>query len=449
MQIADLFVRVRGDTGDVTSKLKGVQTSMANVGTASLHMGGSVEKGSLSVGKLTRAFETMVVQTLGVNREIAVLGTVLGDFAVGGAVVAGVIGGLALMGAAYRSLTEDTRKLREEQDKLIKSLSDENFRQSLGPEPDLVLQTNAQRNQLMQQKERRRQLLNFGVSPDDERILELNRQILYSQQQLEAGEKRLFAARMAASKPLETVMVTGVAKTKELVAGFNELRDAAARVNDEITKSNRDWWKGYIERTGEAIEVTGRLQDQLIALLAKGTPLENLPGFGTAAGKPIEIDIPALVKPTVDSAKAINEAAERHAQMLKDAIWGSAAAGANAIVSALNVGGGGKGSNLGGSLGATAGFAAGFAFGGPVGGAIGSTVGNVFGSLVGGLFDHKKAVNSNTQALRELTAELRNAPEGYKVAAGRYDATRVMRDLHRAADDYAARGGTLPWAVAR
>lgn len=148
-------------------------------------------------------------------------------------------------------------------------------------------------------------------------------------------------------------------------------------------------------------------------------------------------------KKTLNQLGVLTDDAERHAENVQQAIWGSAQQVASTIVSALNIGGGGRGSNIGGSIGGTAGFALGYTFGGgPVGGAIGSLIGNVAGSFLGGLFDsNKKSVDNNTQALRANTAALLlNSPSGYKTAGGRFAATDVKglrRDLQR----YATRGG--------
>ena len=139
---------------------------------------------------------------------------------------------------------------------------------------------------------------------------------------------------------------------------------------------------------------------------------------------------------------------KQNAEMLQGAIAQSASIIGSTIVSALNIGGGGKGSNLGAALGGTAGSVGGMILGAPggpigiaIGSAIGSTVGGLIGSAVGGLFDsNKEAVNQNTSALRMLTATILNAPAGFRVEPYRYrasDPKELAKDFRR----YQTRGG--------
>jgi hypothetical protein len=188
-----------------------------------------VEGHTLSVGKLTRAFEHMAVSTLGVNRELALLATIFGDFAVGGAVVAGVVGGIALIGAAYEHFTGAAREAAKAQRELRAALEQGNADEKLGPAPELVKQVQAERDELRREQSRRRLLLNFGVSQSDDRITDLDTQIAFHQQQLIEGEGRLFKARMDAAKPLETVVTHAKDYTAEmekqarLLSQYNEL----------------------------------------------------------------------------------------------------------------------------------------------------------------------------------------------------------------------------------
>lgn len=465
MQIADLFVRVRGDTTDVATQLRGVSRGLESVEAASGKASRGMGIAHLSTGKLRQELVTLVRQATGTAPVVAQLGTVVGEFALGSTMVLGVTAGIAAIAFAYNKLTEGARKAKKEQDDLSESLEKTIALKALGPGGETVAQVASERQragELQIQIDTLQKALiakpREGESPmmaqhrtaanaiTEQKIndLYIERQSLLNH--IASGESIIQGIVNEIKRSTE-----GTApKVKEITAAFGELREMADKVNAEQQKDNRDWWKNYIEKTGEAAEVTGQLEDHLIAVLSKGTPLENLPGFGTAAGKPIDIDVAGLVKPMVDQLKADKEAADRHKDELKEAIWGSALAGANTIVSALNLGGGGKGSGLGGAIGSAAGFALGFAgkigfgLGGPIGGAIGSLVGQIGGSLLGGLFDHnKKSVDANTRATDRNTAMmalLLNAPSGFKVAADRYDATDVRR-LGNANRRWASRGG--------
>ena len=64
--------------------------------------------------KLRGGLTSLAVAATGTNPMIGRLATTLSAFAVGGAVTAGVVGGIAAIGVAYNKLTEDTRRLKEE-----------------------------------------------------------------------------------------------------------------------------------------------------------------------------------------------------------------------------------------------------------------------------------------------------------------------------------------------
>lgn len=387
--------------------MQGVERSIVGVETAT-------KGATLQTGRLGNQFANLAGHIAGVHPAVGNLASVLGNFAVGSGLTFGIIAGVTAIAVVYDKLTKAAREAKEANDKLVKSLQDANFKASLGPDPELRLQTDAQRNELMQLRERKRVLTAFGAKADDERILDLNVQILHAQTQLEAGEKRLHAAYMAAGKGLETVMVKGGTETAKVAKQVKELAFSL----EQLRTSADEFW-GPMRRFNEQFALP-----DLVGDLTPGA-----------------VDISDSVKIANDQATKINDEAARNAQMVHDAIWGSAAALANQVVGALNIGGGGKGSNLGGAIGGTAGFAAGFVIGGPAGGAIGSLLGNIGGSLIGGLFDHKKAVDTNTNAVRANTAALLlNSPSGYKTASGRFDATDV-KDFRRALQRNATRGG--------
>ena len=74
---------------------------------------------SLNVNKLSNAFQALAIQATGVNPAIARVGSVLSSFAVGGAVTAGVLLGLAALSKAWDHFTAEAKKAREETQRLI------------------------------------------------------------------------------------------------------------------------------------------------------------------------------------------------------------------------------------------------------------------------------------------------------------------------------------------
>lgn len=269
---------------------------------------------------------------------------------------------------------------------------------------------------------------------------------------LQAGSA---GAAAGAHKNVARAIEDEIEPIKAISAGYMALREEADRVNKAIIQERTDWWKNYIEKTHDAISLTEKLRE---------IHNQTLPSVEETLGGMMFPQIPEVSAPTVslddsvtkDQRKAleglgihVGDKLDTNTQKLHDAIWGSATQLANSIVGALNIGGGGKGSSLGSALGGSAGFAAGFFFGGPIGGAIGSTLGNIAGSLFGGLFDHKKAVNANTDAVNRNTAALLlNAPAGFRVGSYAYAATATggadIEAYATAARRRAARGGTVP-----
>jgi hypothetical protein len=153
------------------------------------------------------------------------------------------------------------------------------------------------------------------------------------------------------------------------------------------------------------------------------------------------------------------ENADKNSENLKNAIWGAAQQSAFMIVNALNIGGGGRGSQLGGALGSTGGTIGGMMIGakiGTIGGApgmavgaaIGAVIGTIGGSFLGGLFDsNKKAVNANTEATRANTAAMiQFAPSGFKIEPYRYQASdpkQIMQNFRQ----YGTRGGAVSFGT--
>jgi hypothetical protein len=194
---------------------------------------GHVGSHSLAIGRLERNLATVAERALGVNSTVGLMGSSLLKFGIGSIETVGILAGIAAIAAAWEYFTGAARKAREENDKLRESLESGNFQAALGPSPDLVLQTNAQRNTLMQERERRRQLVAFGAKPDDQRIIDLNVEIAHSQSVLEEGERRLFKARMDATTPLEKVVIHArdytaeMEKQQALLIRYNEMMKQA------------------------------------------------------------------------------------------------------------------------------------------------------------------------------------------------------------------------------
>lgn len=454
MNIAELFVRLRGDTSDLHRKLTDAERAILGLERSAIRLDRGLKQTGLSTGRLGNQFAGLAGHIAGVHPVVGNLASVLGNFALTAGWTVAILGGLAAIAVAYDKITSEARKAKEESDKLISSLEKAIHLKGLGPGGETVDQVKAakERAAVLKTQIATLEVLIVKDAQDADVIasnLILQEKInkLYIERQnilnAQAGGQSIV------NEKVNEAIAKNTEKVKELTFGYNQLRDAAERVNAEILREKTDWWKNYIQRTNDALTVTEQLANAVNAL--RPSFLESLVSLGTfsvpeaaIANFDINAGLTDEQKKQHEKMGIFIEDANKNANKLHDAIWGSATQMANQIVGALNIGGGGKGSGLGGALGGTAGFAAGFMLGGPIGGAIGSTIGNIAGSLFGGLFDsHKKEVNANTQALRALTDEIHNAPSGFKIAQARYNATDVSQlgqDLRR----YRSRGGKNP-----
>jgi hypothetical protein len=226
---------------------------------ASSHVG----QHSLAVGRLEMSLARVVERMTGVNSAVGMMASGMLKFGLGSIETVAILAGIAAITAAWQYFTGEARKAKEENDKLRQSLEQNNFMAKLGPEPDLVLQTNAQRNELMQQQSRRRLLLNFGVSPTDDRIVALNIQIAHSQSVLEEGEKRLFDARMKGSQ-LTTVTIESNKKKNDAEGAALDKEIAALKL-----KATLEDLSGIAKV--QTIERDRTHADQLLAAAQQGT----------------------------------------------------------------------------------------------------------------------------------------------------------------------------------
>ena len=448
MNIADLFVRVRGDTSDVTRQLKGVEGSMLGVERASLRLDSGMQKAHFSSGRLRQELVSLVRQTTGTTPVIAQLGNVVGEFALGGPLALAATGGIAAIAVGINKLTSASDEAIKKGQQLVEQyLKIARIRAlGVGGQQKADIEDLGKANAALVE---RQGFFNRAAS-------------LFGGSEGEAAIGNLFGffAGRAGNQ------ITQNAKATQ--AAVNELGLAIAAANDAAVpkiKATTTAMKGLDDTSKKVVitldELVNKIAPAFLSFPAFIRSLDKTVGdqlnqiqFGNLI--PSNIEMPKISKPFEDLTDSQRDQLRKlgviadNTGELMDVVRSSAIQGAQIIVNALNLGGGGKGSGLGGALGSTAGFAIGFATGGPIGGAIGSLVGQIGGSLLGGLFDHhKKAVNANTQALNANTAimaQLLNAPEGFKIAQARYNATDV-RDLGKATREYVTRGGANPLLV--
>lgn len=401
-------------------------------------MDGALKANTLSTGRLGNQFANLAGRIAHVHPIVGNLSNILLDFAVGGAVGAAVLGGLTLIAVAWDKLTESTRKAREEGDRVTKSL----VAQARAAREATI--AGAEASQLIEEikLQTAKQASGVGIRSvigalltgkpglDPADASASAQRIANAQTGVEQSILRVKTAHENANKAVKE-SITHTGKLKDT---FNEVRDAAEeyQLQQQIAALKLKMVLDELQKIADLhAEIAGQ---------AKFTGMPNI-------SMPFE-GLDRNEKKQLQELGVLTDTTEESGNKIRDAIWGSATQMANQIVSALNVGGGGKGSSLGGALGGTAGFAAGFMLGGPIGGAIGSTIGNIAGSLLGGLFDsNTKATNANTAAVnRNTAAHLLYAPAGFRAESYRYNASdpRPLDAFGRAVRWNASRGGANP-----
>lgn len=403
---------------------------------------GSSNGAHVSMGRLKQSLESVATAAVGATPVVGKLAGVLGEMALGGGVVTGVLLGITAVAGVYDLLTSSSKKAREEADKMTASL---------------VEQARAARAATLQGAQDLKLIAEINLqSVKSENIVGTKSVLLslltgkptFADSDIEKHLKRVADAQTAVNQ-MDTIiggMVTSTTTkpTAGTSGGGGDLSSQIARYNEFMSRTYGNLGKVGHDFAQPIDQVMAGINADVMNNIARQSGYRlgdsvSMPNVGINDG---------LTKEQIRTREKMGilvDDSNKNADKIKDAVWGSAATLANTIVGALNLGGGGKGSNLGGAIGGTAGFAVGFAVGGPIGGAIGSTLGNIAGSLLGGLFDHhKKAIDQNTDAIRNLTAALYNAPSGYKVSGIRNradDGRQVYESVALASRMRSMRGG--------
>lgn len=430
MTLAELFVRLRGDTSDLDQKINGTQRKLNDLKRSS-------EGAGQGLGRLNNAFANMATQIAGVNPVLGKATEMIASLGIGStSVVTGALSGLALLAYAWDQLTKSAREATKAQDDAVKRVAGQVQGHAGGQGALDIGQLSAK----LQSLNATRKLLvgDVGTAPGGIGLIK--------EGELEALDEEIqnVSNLLILAKQWHQESVTGskdhAAAIHEVIGKYNELRDAAAKVNAEAMKENRDWWRSYIEKTGEAAEATKQLANEVVRL----TGLD----VGTLT-QAAQSSVQDAVRAAGDQAQKITDNANKNAETIANAVL----SGAGIVVNALNIGGGGRGSGIGGSLGSVLGTAAGTlagrhlgaTFGSLIAPGIGTIVGGLAGSLIGGLFDHKKAIDNNTAALNRMNSLL-NEPTGFKAEYYRDQvsvARKVYRNLTDTARAEASRGGSV------
>lgn len=439
---------------------------------------GGARGATLQTGRLGNQFANLAGQIARVHPIVGNLAGVLGNFAVGATMTVGILAGVAAVAVAYDKLTESSRKAMAQADKLSESYNRVARISALG----IAGQQKADIEDINRGLEQHHKWLGFiiaararlgavggllgsdpgghgaaitaGVSgraaAEQERVNQIGLREAANNEKWAARQKENADAAVEAARKIaaetEKARLAAEKYAQIMTSIYGNLSNMGP-----MTSAERGAFRfGHADLDRDFRNESRQMGHNLTAEIMGQLPSGSMPSVA------INDSLTKEQIRTQQKLGILTDDAEKNAEKISDAIWGSASMMAGTIVNALNIGGGGPGSQIGGTLGTGIGGILGGALGGPLGGKagamLGGIVGGVFGSALGGLFDsNKKAVNSNTDALNNNTAALLlNAPGGFKAQYYNNrasDPRMLYRSIEEEARRQAARGGKTGFAL--
>lgn len=400
MNIAELFVRLRADNSDLDRKLAQSERQIGRLHGSTTRLEGGFRSATLQTGRLGNQFASLAGQIAGVHPIVGNLAQVMGNFAVGGLVTVGILGATAIFATFYDVITKGARAAKKESDDLTQSLVQQAKAAFQATQAGATAVAHAAEQNLANVKKESgiglRSLLLGRPDPED----------------MKAQVKRIADAQLAVDQAWANVGKI----VENALPPLKNVKTAVADIAKAVEEVAFNWREAFeyahaLDNTIEKITLR-----EAVGRLGPGALDTDVSGSG------INVNM-GLTKEQIKTRDALIGNADKNTLTMKDAITQSAQFVAGSIVNALNIGGGGRGSQIGGMAGGSLGAAFGATISslGWAGGPIGGIIGGIAGSLIGGLFDsNKKAVNSNTQAIRQLTQAMSlNTPSSFKVAGFR------------------------------
>lgn len=464
MNIAELFVRIRGDTSDLD------RAAGRTAGALRLVEGGA-KGATLQTGRLGNQFANLAGRIAGLHPVVGNLAGVLGNFTLGAGLTVGILAGVAAVAVAYDKLTEASRKAMAAGDKLAESYNKVARISALG----IGGQQLSDIQEINKGLEEHHKWLGFIIAA---RVQLGSLGGLLSGIQGKHSKAITTGETGAAAAEQQRVNAIGMQVAKNNQAWADRIlkegepaREAARKAAAAALQASEKYWHGQSELWKRASDMVAQLNEEARQFL-----LDNpVSGIINAAiqGNMAPADMPSIdinagltkeQQKTREKMGIFIDDANGNAKDTQAAIWGAALQSANIVAGALNIGGGGRGSGIGGALGSAVGGAALGGKLGSFGGPVGAVVGAIAGSFIGGLFDkdmsqeeiwakqlreqkaHTAWLKANNGLLGEIAGALLNTPSGYKINRARYDATDVSK-MGEAARRYTARGGANPLLV--
>lgn len=307
---AQLFAAAAIATNNTTDALKKVNTHLGFFSSLEKEAAGHVGEHTFAMNRLELGMASAAEQMTGTNHVVGLLAEGLLKFALGHVETIAVIAGILAVAGAWRLLTEDSRKAREEQDKLTNALKDWYRTEQEGETGERQHQVDAARGSLKRDQDELKKLQddntsanagrNYGEQVANQGAIEaLQRDIQLKKDAIEAGEKAIGKAQQDAFVSAQS------SRDREL---------EAIVTSTNATKAERDRARASLQ---EDLDISKRLMRQY---MDSGDPalLQNASDMSQNA-KSIQDALAPSKKDIADAASAAKEFSDEMTRILEGA----------------------------------------------------------------------------------------------------------------------------------
>lgn len=405
--LSNVLREMDGTASEVAIAAERVATSTERAAASTTATGVRATAASRQVNLLNNALRAVAFQAAGVNPALGRLATVLAGFAVNAGVMAGVLGGLALLSLAWKKIAEDAREAREAQQTAIDTL--ERLiaaRNKLGPEAEFRAAIAPNRARMLEIEgeiaRRRAQLDTPGVASEQtsQRIAALQQEYAELSRLVKQGEREITEIRREALR--EQLRADYEAAGDRAAARERALAEEieARRELNKLLAETKDLYQ-RVNEAGRGLEIS-KLSDVIIGTRDPADLVGRPSVAGDVTGRAVLSE--GARDYWADRWRDFNDGADEaaaKAQRVRDAWIVALSAIGNAV--------GGVAQDI---AGIASGALAGFSSGGPVGAFVGGGAA-LLGALsgVGGgdaarQWELAEAVERSTDALKEFAASL-------------------------------------------
>lgn len=433
---SNLTVKIGADLSDLN---RGLAEGERNIRTFGAGMSSNITaplrtvtteagRSHAGLGKLRQELLTVTRAATGLHPVLGQVGGMLGEMALGGPLLIGVLGGITALSFGWSKLTEDSRKFKEETKAAIAELEKLRDRQALGPLAGTSARAAEKAGVRLEEVQSEIDTVRGFTAKKGPQFEALRQGAAIRLAELLEEQKNLRSLIQAHENEVTRIRAEKAKEREEI----------AKREHQEATKgirAERAEWDRFFDtlrkKNAELNIAASKLPTDLPTPTRRTLP--HVVSLDTSIGSVRGADTLTTVLPT-EMSKVQQAMRAGFAEV-------SVAIGQTLAQNLGRIFGGGRGAQIGGSIaGAGLGAAFGKLGGGVIGAAVlpvvGSVLGTFVGSAIGSLFDHKKKVDQSATAFDRLarTTERVNAaiaglPAGYKIDPARYKATAGVQEV--------------------